>query len=240
MGRHTLYGCYDRLAPHRHPQWPTRHHAPGCPSTAPAPEPHGPRFRIAGRDCPQRLAVRGGSGHDRLHHLFAGERAAHRRFCHDPPGSAGREAIPMIAQVVLSLLLGIVLLYAWAQYRRSPIVTILSCGVSLIGFYFVWLPSHATRVAEFVGIGRGADLILYVWACISLVVLLNLHLKLRTQHELLTQLARSIALANATLPEDARPTDASRMSSLTEGQMSQPRYRRADAPTPGQTADQSA
>jgi len=146
----------------------------------------------------------------------------------------------MIAQLVLSLLLAVVLLYAWAQYRRSPIVTILSCVVSLMGFYFVWLPSHATRVAEFVGIGRGADLILYVWACISLVVLLNLHLKLRTQHELLTQLARSIALANAALPEDARPVDAPRKSSLTEAQMSQPRYRRTDAPTPGQTADQSA
>jgi small membrane protein len=146
----------------------------------------------------------------------------------------------MIAQLALSLLLGIVLLYAWAQYRRSPIVTVLSCAVSLIGFYFVWLPSHATRVAELVGIGRGADLVLYVWACISLVILLNLHLKLRTQHELLTQLARSIALANATLPEDTRPTNPSRISSLTEAQTSQPRYRLADGPTPGQTADQSA
>jgi small membrane protein len=139
----------------------------------------------------------------------------------------------MIAQIVLSLILSVVLLYAWAQYRRSPIVTVLSCVVSLIGFYFVWLPSHATRVAELVGIGRGADLVLYVWACISLVVLLNLHLKLRTQHELLTQLARSIALANASLPEDAR-------SAFTEAQTSQPRYRLADAPTPGQTADQNA
>ncbi len=139
----------------------------------------------------------------------------------------------MIAQVVLSLLLGVVLLYAWAQYRRSPIVTVLSCAVSLIGFYFVWFPSHATRVAELVGIGRGADLILYVWACISLVVLLNLHLKLRTQHELLTQLARSIALANAT-------PDPSQISSLTEAQTSQPRYRLGDGPRPGQTADQSA
>jgi hypothetical protein len=146
----------------------------------------------------------------------------------------------MIAQIALSLLLGVVLLYAWAQYRRSPIVTVLSSVVSLIGFYFVWFPSHATRVAELVGIGRGADLILYVWACISLVVLLNLHLKLRTQHELLTQLARSIALANATLPEDTRPADPSRISSLTEAQTSQPRYRLADGPRPGQTADQSA
>jgi hypothetical protein len=146
----------------------------------------------------------------------------------------------MIAQVGLSLLLGIVLLYAWAQYRRSPFVTILSCVVSLIGFYFVWIPSHATRVAEFVGIGRGADLVLYLWACISLIVLLNLHLKLRTQHELLTQLARSIALANAAMPEETSPSSPSRVSPLTGGQTSSPRYRPADGPRPGQTADQSA
>jgi hypothetical protein len=70
--------------------------------------------------------------------------------------------------------------------------------------------------------------------------LLNLHLKLRTQHELLTALARSIALANATLPEDTRPIGRSQISSLTEAQTSQPRYRLADGPAPGQTADQSA
>jgi hypothetical protein len=109
----------------------------------------------------------------------------------------------MIAQVVLSLLLGIVLIYAWAEYRRSPIVAALSCIVSLMGFYFVWIPSHATGVAELFGIGRGADLVLYLWVCISLIVLLNLHLKLRTQHELLTALARSIALANAIMSTDS-------------------------------------
>ena len=41
------------------------------------------------------------------------------------------------------------------------------------------------------------DLIMYLWVCISLIVLLNLHLKLRSQHELITALARAIALANA-------------------------------------------
>jgi hypothetical protein len=56
---------------------------------------------------------------------------------------------------------------------------------------------HSTRLAELVGIGRGVDLILYTWVCISLIVLLNLHLKLRTQMELITTLARKIALADA-------------------------------------------
>jgi len=102
----------------------------------------------------------------------------------------------MIAQATLSVLLCSVLVYAWAEYRRSPAVALISFVVSLVGLYFVWVPSHSTRVAEYIGVGRGADLILYLWVCISLIVLLNLHLKLRAQHELITALARSIALAN--------------------------------------------
>jgi small membrane protein len=126
----------------------------------------------------------------------------------------------MIAQVVLSLLLGTVLVYAWAEYKRSPIVAGLSFAVSLLGFYFVWIPSHATGVAELFGIGRGADLILYLWVCISLIVLLNLHLKLRTQHELLTTLARSIALASATVSaENAGHSGRSPASAVKEEQM---------------------
>jgi hypothetical protein len=103
----------------------------------------------------------------------------------------------MIAQAILSLLLCTVLIYAWAEYRRSPVVALMSLVASVVGLYFVWIPSHTTRVAEFIGIGRGADLVMYLWICISLIVLLNLHLKLRSQHEVITALARAIALANA-------------------------------------------
>ena len=113
----------------------------------------------------------------------------------------------MIAQVLLSLLLCGVLVYAWVEARRSPIVAILSLVAALAGLYFVWFPTHSTRVAEFVGVGRGVDLILYVWVCISLIVLLNLHLKLRTQHELITALARHLALASVKTRDDASITD---------------------------------
>jgi small membrane protein len=102
----------------------------------------------------------------------------------------------MIAQIFFSLLLCTVFLYAWIEYRRSPVVAVLSSVVALAGLYFVWVPSHSTQLAEFVGIGRGVDLVLYTWVGISLIVILNLHLKLRTQLESITVLARTIALAN--------------------------------------------
>jgi hypothetical protein len=74
--------------------------------------------------------------------------------------------------------------------------------VAIAGLFFVWVPSATTYVAELVGIGRGADLIFYLWVCISLILLLNLHLKLRTQQEMITQLARAIALASVVTARD--------------------------------------
>ena len=116
----------------------------------------------------------------------------------------------MIAQFILSILLGGILLYAWTECRRSPAVSFLSVVVATAGLYFVWVPSHSTQLAHWVGIGRGVDLILYVWVCISLILLLSLHLKLRMQMELVTMLARKLALADARrlLSEKAKPAPA--------------------------------
>ena len=103
----------------------------------------------------------------------------------------------MIAQLILSgLLLGI-LLYAWQERRRSPIVATLSLLAAGSGLFLVWEPSWASDIAELVGVGRGVDLIIYVWVVISLLILLNLHLKLRVQLEQITILTRQLAIANA-------------------------------------------
>jgi hypothetical protein len=103
----------------------------------------------------------------------------------------------MIAQIVLTVLLAGVLLYAGHERRRSPVVGWLSIVAAVAGLYFTWVPEDATALARWGGVGRGVDLVLYIWVCITLIVLLNLHLKLRAQMELVTELARSIALSDA-------------------------------------------
>ena len=103
----------------------------------------------------------------------------------------------MIAQLVLTALLFGILLYAWTEYRRAPAIGLAAVLAACGGLYFVWFPSHATILAELAGIGRGVDLILYVWVVISLLIVLNLHLKLRAQMELITALAREIAIVKA-------------------------------------------
>jgi len=103
----------------------------------------------------------------------------------------------MTAQFLLSFLLGAILVYAFAERRRSPVVGALALAAAAAGLYFVWVPAHATALAELAGVGRGVDLIIYIWVVISLLVLLNLHLKLRKQTEALTGVARAIAIGEA-------------------------------------------
>jgi len=110
----------------------------------------------------------------------------------------------MIAQIGLSILLGAIAVYAWTESARAPAIGFVAMAFAAAGLYFVWLPAHATWLAALVGIGRGVDLILYVWVVISLLVLLNLHLKLRAQMELITALAREVAIANARPPADTQ------------------------------------
>ena len=111
----------------------------------------------------------------------------------------------MIAQFILTALLCATLFYAWFEYPRSPAVGLLTVVAAWAGLFFVWFPEQASRLAGWVGIGRGVDLVIYVWIAISLIVLLNLHLKIRSQMELITALARTIAIANATHAQDALP-----------------------------------
>ena len=112
----------------------------------------------------------------------------------------------MIAQLLLTALLTLVLVYAWSAHRTVPIIGLLASGAALAGLYFVWVQEHATALAALVGIGRGSDLIVYIWVVISLLIMLNLHLKLRLQLDMITRLARAVAIDRAKKgPREAVP-----------------------------------
>ncbi len=103
----------------------------------------------------------------------------------------------MVAQLVLTALLFGICSTPGPSSRRSPAVSVAAVLAVCGGLYFVWFPKHATSLAALAGIGRGVDLIIYVWVVISLLIGFNLHLKLRAQMELITELAREIAILKA-------------------------------------------
>jgi hypothetical protein len=105
----------------------------------------------------------------------------------------------VIAQIMLSVLMVIVLIYAGIEYARAPSIGFLTILAALCGLYLVWAPEQANALAHFAGVSRGVDLIIYNWVVISFALFLNLHLKLRSQTELITTLVREIAITNALL-----------------------------------------
>jgi small membrane protein len=100
----------------------------------------------------------------------------------------------MIVQVIFTLALMAVALIAFAQLQQLPLIGAMSICVALFGIYLVWMPDEATHIARFVGVGRGADLIMYVWILISFAVWLLIYLSMREQLQLITALARNMAL----------------------------------------------
>lgn len=87
--------------------------------------------------------------------------------------------------------------YGWRQRTISPAIGFTMPLVSLLGIALVLQPNWAQSAADLLGIGRGADLILYMWTVVSLLLLANLHFRMRTQSALITTLTRELALLEA-------------------------------------------
>jgi len=97
-------------------------------------------------------------------------------------------------QWLLTFALVVVGLFALREWRVSRLVGLGLLAVSVVGAVFVWLPAAADVTARQLGVGRGTDLVLYLYCAASFLLILNLSLKLRTQHETLTRLARYVAI----------------------------------------------
>jgi len=103
----------------------------------------------------------------------------------------------MIIQIVLIAGLLLSLLYGIVQRQRSWLLSNAIAIVSLSGIYLVVFPERTNQVAHLVGVGRGADLILYCWLVISIIVSMHLHLQILHVQELITEVARELALTGA-------------------------------------------
>jgi hypothetical protein len=99
--------------------------------------------------------------------------------------------------IIQALLIGALLLcifYAMTHRHQSQILSRAIVLVAVTGIYLVLFPERTNELAHFVGVGRGADLILYCWLIISMIISLNLRLQILGLQGLITDLAREMAL----------------------------------------------
>lgn len=104
--------------------------------------------------------------------------------------------IVLMAGVVCLGLVGSAVLGARLVYRLA-LLALMTLGLFAIAF-----PDATTVVAHALGVGRGTDLLLYVWILTGGFALLLLYGRIRRAEQRLTRLTRELALRDASPPED--------------------------------------
>lgn len=103
----------------------------------------------------------------------------------------------MLIQFLLSLVLLIAFAMTWKRARQNAVTrneAIFWSVIWIIAAVVIWEPDFSTKVAHFVGIGRGADLILYASVIALLIMVFQLHVAHDRLERKLTELVRQQAL----------------------------------------------
>jgi hypothetical protein len=104
-----------------------------------------------------------------------------------------------IKPLLMLPLLGILWYVVLRSKQRSLYrLTILLLGC--LGLLLVWKPELSQRLADFLGVGRGTDLVLYLSTVTLITAGVMLYSRIRKLEEQQTQLIRKISLLEANQP----------------------------------------
>ena len=110
----------------------------------------------------------------------------------------------MLSPIQFVLITAFVLL-AFVCVRSSLFGRTVPLLVGIAGCFFVLVPQKASELAHLMGVGRGADLVMYLYVALTLFLFLRFQIRIKALEDRTTELIRHIALLNAKrLGEDPR------------------------------------
>lgn len=110
--------------------------------------------------------------------------------------------------IQLLLLIGVLALayYFLSNRRKARAKAWVKLGFALFLILSIWAilrPDDLTVVANWLGVSRGTDLLLYAIVVAFMFVTVSSYMRFREQELRYARLARAVALQNAVKPEDA-------------------------------------
>lgn len=105
---------------------------------------------------------------------------------------------PIQFLLILLLIMAVVAYFNRLRSRLLDRIIVLLLG--LVGIVMAVMPDWTTSLAQLVGVGRGADLLMYLGLVGFAFLYLLLYSKLRDLESSLTDLARAIAIEQACIP----------------------------------------
>lgn len=100
----------------------------------------------------------------------------------------------MITTIILIFTLTIFAIYSIRIIFSGQYYGFILFFVSILSIYLVLNPDIAGLIANYFGVGRGADLLLYLSFATGLLLYLRIQIKIRSLNKSITNLARYIAL----------------------------------------------
>ncbi len=100
----------------------------------------------------------------------------------------------MMIQPIITVVLVGILFFTLMQSRRGFVLRTTMLASVLLGIVLTWMPALASTIANLLGVGRGADLIFYIWILVSMLALVTLYFSFNRQHKQITALSRALAL----------------------------------------------
>lgn len=100
-------------------------------------------------------------------------------------------------QIALTVVFGFLIVRVLVITRRGRIRwprAVVWTGIWVAGLGAVWFPEITTRVARLIGVGRGADAILYLSIALLSYLVFRLYVQLDRQEQALTRLVSELAL----------------------------------------------
>jgi len=98
--------------------------------------------------------------------------------------------------------------YTLMHGRRTALTLLVRRAIALlailVGAVAVLFPDLVTQVAHAVGVGRGADLLLYLLCVTFLFTTIGLHMRLAAMHDRFVELSRRLALSEARAAHEDR------------------------------------
>jgi hypothetical protein len=112
-----------------------------------------------------------------------------------------------MSPVQLLLIVGtaFVLLVYLAYFRSKLTDRLVALLLLSVSWLSILLPEYTTTIANALGVGRGADLILYCFGVFTAFALVLLYTRVTAQSQQLTELVRYLAIRDASAPVDLQP-----------------------------------
>ena len=107
------------------------------------------------------------------------------------------------------LISGVVIIFAYyvSRFRNALLDLLVLIAFAGLGIFFILFPEYSNKLAQKLGVGRGADLLFYSCILFFLFIVLKLFARMRRLEDKITELVRQQAKNTVQNPVDSNTSE---------------------------------